>query len=135
MAHFYISVFQAAWIWKNGLVVKTKTLIEALTEKVEKFNNNIEGVGKRSGYLQDMLDLNTEITGYLGSLTDNVNVRDLFDFLTMCFCEYDHFFREHQEEILLEQEERTVLLPLAHEITFNDIQNILDFITKNTVQC
>ena len=135
MAHFYISVFQAAWIWKNGLVVKTKTLIEALTEKVEKFNYNIESVGKGSDYLQDMLDLNTEITGYLGSLTDNVNVRDLFDFLTMCFCEYDHFFREHQEEILLEQEEMTVLLPLAHEITFNDIQNILDFITNNTVQC
>ena len=127
-------MFQATWIWKNGMVVKTKTLIQVLTKKVEMFNSNIERIGG-SGYLKDMLDLNTELTGYFSSLTDNVNVRDLFDFLTICFCEYDHFFSEHKEEILTKQEERTILLPLAYEITFNDIQNILDFITNNTVNC
>ena len=82
-----------------------------------------------------MLDLNCELIEYFGSITDNFDVRDLFDFLTMSFCEYEHFFKEHKEDILSNKEERTVLLPLAYEIIFNDIQNILDFITNNTVNC
>ena len=79
-----------------------------------------------------MEDLNLEIAEHLESLADNVDIRDLFDFLTMCFCEYDHFYKENKEEILKDPEE-TQLLPLAHEIMFYDIQNLLDFITNNTV--
>ena len=126
--------FQAAWIWKNGMVVRTKRLMEGLTKKVEKFNRLLESVGATS-YRKDMLDLNCELIEYFGSITDNFDVRDLFDFLTMSFCEYEHFFKEHKEDILSNKEERTVLLPLAYEIIFNDIQNILDFITNNTVNC
>ena len=85
------------------------------------------------GYLKDMLDLNTELIGYLSSITDNVNVRDLFDFLTICYCEYDHFFKDHREEIVSNHQQRTVLLPLAYDIVFNEIKGILDFITNNTV--
>jgi len=83
--------------------------------------------------LKDMLDLNTELTGYFSAITDNVNVRDLFDFLTICFYEYEHFFKENREQILLKEEERNVLLPLAHDIVFNDIKTILEFITNNTI--
>lgn len=86
-----------------------------------------------AGYLKDMLDLNTELIGYLSSLKDNVNVRDLFDFLTICYCEYDHFFKDHREQIVSNSEQRTVLLPLAYDIVFNEIKGILDFITNNTV--
>jgi len=123
---------KAAWIWKNGLVVRTKVLTNVLIKKVEKFNYKMESLGKRTGYLKDMEDLNLEIAEHLESLTDNVDIRDLFDFLTMCFCEYDHFYKENKEEILKDPEE-TQLLPLAHEIMFYDIQNLLDFITNNTV--
>jgi len=123
---------EAAWIWKNGLVVRTKVLTNVLIKKVEKFNYKMESLGKRTGYLKDMEDLNLEIAEHLESLTDNVDIRDLFDFLTMCFCEYDHFYKENKEEILKDPEE-TQLLPLAHEIMFYDIQNLLDFITNNTV--
>ena len=35
------------------------------------------------------------------SLTDNVNIRDLFDFLSICFYEYEHFFKEFRSEIYL----------------------------------
>ena len=141
MQHSYITVrlnisdvryFQAAWIWKNGLVVRTKVLTNVLIKKVEKFNYKMESLGKRTGYLKDMEDLNLEIAEHLESLADNVDIRDLFDFLTMCFCEYDHFYKENKEEILKDPEE-TQLLPLAHEIMFYDIQNLLDFITNNTV--
>ena len=113
-------------------MVRTKHQIEVLTKKVEIFNSNIERSGSQSSYLKDMLDLNTELTGYLSAITDNVNVRDLFDFLTICFYEYEQFFKENSEQILLKEEERNVLLPLAHDIVFNDIKNILDFITNNT---
>jgi len=125
---------EGPWIWKNGMVVRTKRLMEGLTKKVEKFNRLLESVGATS-YRKDMLDLNCELIEYFGSITDNFDVRDLFDFLTMSFCEYEHFFKEHKEDILSNKEERTVLLPLAYEIIFNDIQNILDFITNNTVNC
>jgi len=126
------------WIWKNGLVVRTKNQISNLTRKVEEFNGKICSIGGSSvisngGYLKDMLDLNTELIGYLSSITDNVNVRDLFDFLTICYCEYDHFFKDHREEIIAHHQQRTVLLPLAYDIVFNEIKGILDFITNNTV--
>merc|ERR1712045_719 len=67
--------------------------------KVEQLNVKIcsiggPGVCSEGGYLKDMLDLNTELIGYLSSITDNVNVRALFDFLTICYCEYDHFFKD-----------------------------------------
>merc|ERR1712110_730362 len=126
------------WIWKNGLVVRMKTQISTLTRKVENFNVKICSVGGQDvvstgGHLKDMLDLNTELIGYLSSLTDNVNVRDLFDFLTICYCEYDHFFKDHRREITSERQQRTVLLPLAYDIVFSEIKGILDFITNNTV--
>jgi len=121
------------YIWKNGLVVRTKNQIEQLTKKVEVFNSSIEKSKSGSSYLKDMLDLNTELTGYFSAITDNVNVRDLFDFLTICFYEYEHFFKENREQILLKEEERNVLLPLAHDIVFNDIKTILEFITNNTI--
>eukprot|EP00092_Neocalanus_flemingeri_P106321 GFUD01136416.1.p2 GENE.GFUD01136416.1~~GFUD01136416.1.p2 ORF type:complete len:143 (+),score=37.79 GFUD01136416.1:118-546(+) len=123
---------EEVWIWKNGLVVRTKNQIEVLIKKVEIFNSNIEKINSRSGYLKDMLDLNTELTGYFSAITDNVNVQDLFDFLTICFCEYDHFFKENQEQIFLNEEEKNVLLPIAYDIVFNDIKSILDFIDNNT---
>ena len=131
-------MLQDQWIWKNGLVVRTKSQISILTRKVEQFNVKICSVGGTSvisdaGYLKDMLDLNTELIGYLSSLKDNVNVRDLFDFLTICYCEYDHFFKDHREQIVSNSEQRTVLLPLAYDIVFNEIKGILDFITNNTV--
>ena len=84
-------------------------------------------------YLKDMLDLNTELIGYLNAIGDNVNVRDLSDFLTICFCEYDSFFKDHREQITANSEQRRVLLPLASDIVFNEIRRILDFITNNTV--
>jgi len=121
------------YIWKNGLVVRTKNQIDQLTKKVEVFNSSIEKSKSGSSYLKDMLDLNTELTGYFSAITDNVNVRDLFDFLTICFYEYEHFFKENREQILLKEEERNVLLPLAHDIVFNDIKTILEFITNNTI--
>eukprot|EP00092_Neocalanus_flemingeri_P035289 GFUD01038394.1.p1 GENE.GFUD01038394.1~~GFUD01038394.1.p1 ORF type:complete len:145 (-),score=39.76 GFUD01038394.1:142-576(-) len=123
------------WLWKNGLVDRTKSQIEVLTKKIELFNCKIGKIGSRSGYLKDMLDLNTELTGYFSSVTDNdnVNARDLFDFLTLCFCEYDHFFRNNQEQIFLKKEEKNILLPIAYDIVFNDIKSILDFITNNTI--
>ena len=124
-------IFQDQYIWKNGLVVKTKNQIVVLTKKVEMFSTNIESSGSRSSYLKDMLDLNTELTGYFSAITDNVNVRDLLDFLTICFYEYEHFFKENREQILMKEEERNLLLPLAHDIVFNDIKNILEFITNN----
>jgi len=124
---------EGEWIWKNGLVVKTKEQIEVLTKKVELFNFSIEKTGSSSGYLKDMLDLNTELTEYFSAITDNVNVRDLFDFLTLCFCEYEHFFNENKDQILLKEKEKNVLLPLAHDIVFNDIRTILDFIENNTL--
>eukprot|EP00092_Neocalanus_flemingeri_P088259 GFUD01111497.1.p1 GENE.GFUD01111497.1~~GFUD01111497.1.p1 ORF type:complete len:145 (+),score=46.79 GFUD01111497.1:106-540(+) len=126
---------EEVWIWKNGLVVRTKSQIEVLTKKVEIFNCSIEKIDSRSGYLKDMLDLNTELTGYFSSITDNdsVNARDLFDFLTLCFCEYDHFFRNNQDQIFLKKEEKNILLPIAHDIVFNDIKSLLDFITNNTI--
>jgi len=120
------------YIWRNGLVVRTKKQIEILTNKVEMFNSSIEKSGSKSAYLKDMLDLNTELTGYFSAITDNLNVRDLFDFLTICFYEYEHFFKENREQIFMKEEERTILLPLAQDIVFNDIKNILEFITNNT---
>ena len=123
---------QDQYIWRNGLVVLTKQQIKVLTTKVEIFNSNIERSGSKSSYLKDMLDLNTELTGYLSAITDNVNVRDLFDFLTICFYEYENFFKDNREQILLKEEERNILLPLAHDIVFNDIKSILEFITNNT---
>ena len=127
------NIFQDRWIWKNGLVVRTKNQIDVLTKKVEIFNSNIEKVGNGSGYLKDMLDLNTELTGYFSAITDNVNVQDLFDFLTICYCEYEHFFNENRDQILIKEEEKNVLFPLAYDIVFNEIKTILDFITNNTV--
>lgn len=121
------------WIWKNGLVVRVKNQIEMLSKKVDKFNSCIEGAASKSGYLKDMLDLNTELTGYFSSLGDNVNIRDLFDFLTICFYEYEHFFKENRGEIFNKEDERTVLLPLAYDIVYNDIKKILEFINNNTV--
>ena len=133
-------MLQEQWIWKNGLVVRTKTQLSKLCRKVEDFNSKIYKVGGTSlitagarGYLKDMLDLNSELIEYLSSLNENVNVRDLFDFLTICYCEYDHFFKDHRETIVSNSEQRTVLLPLAYDIVFNEIKGILDFITNNTV--
>ena len=138
MTLLIIEFLQEQWIWKNGLVVRTKTQIANLTRKVEQFNVKIcsiggPGVCSGGGYLKDMLDLNTELIGYLSSITDNVNVRDLFDFLTICYCEYDHFFKDHRHQITGHHQQRTVLLPLAYDIVFNEIKGILDFITNNTV--
>merc|ERR1712080_750316 len=88
------------WIWRNGLLVRVKSRIEVLTKKVDSFNSSIEKTSNtNSPYLKDMMDLNTELTGYFSrhsflSLTDNVNIRDLFDFLSICFYEYEHFFKE-----------------------------------------
>ena len=97
------------------------------------------------------MDLNTELTGYFSrychqeiskcfinhsdifSLTDNVNIRDLFDFLSICFYEYEHFFKEFRSEIYLKEVERSVLLPLAYDIVYNDIKKILEFINNNTI--
>jgi len=122
------------WIWRNGLLVRVKKKIEVLTKKVDRFNTNIEQNGSNnSPYLKDMMDLNTELTGYFGSLTDNVNIRDLFDFLSICFYEYEHFFKEFRAEIFLKEVERTVLLPLAYDIVYNDIKKILEFINNNTI--
>ena len=119
-------------------VVKTKSQISVLTQKVEQFNVKICDVGgpevtTSRNYLKDMLDLNTELIGYLNAIGDNVNVRDLSDFLTICFCEYDSFFKDHREQITANSEQRRILLPLASDIVFNEIRRILDFITNNTV--
>ena len=121
-----------------GAVVKTKSQISVLTQKVEQFNVKICDVGgpevtTSRNYLKDMLDLNTELIGYLNAIGDNVNVRDLSDFLTICFCEYDSFFKDHREQITANTEQRRILLPLASDIVFNEIRRILDFITNNTV--
>merc|ERR1712004_311879 len=90
------------WIWRNGLLVRVKSRIEVLTKKVDSFNSSIEKTSNtNSPYLKDMMDLNTELTGYFSSLTDNVNIRDLFDFLSICFYEYEHFFKEFRSEIYL----------------------------------
>merc|ERR1711874_793903 len=118
------------YIWKNGLVVKTKSQISVLTQKVEQFNVKICDVGgpevtTSRNYLKDMR--------YLNAIGDNVNVRDLSDFLTICFCEYDSFFKDHREQITANSEQRRILLPLASDIVFNEIRRILDFITNNTV--
>jgi len=122
------------WIWKNGLLVRVKSRIEVLTKKVDSFNSSIERAGNAdSPYLKDMMDLNTELTGYFSSLTDNVNIRDLFDFLSICFYEYEHFFKEFRSEIYLKEVERSVLLPLAYDIVYNDIKKILEFINNNTI--
>merc|ERR1712047_163489 len=122
------------WIWRNGLLVRVKSRIEVLTKKVDSFNSSIEKTSNtNSPYLKDMMDLNTELTGYFSSLTDNVNIRDLFDFLSICFYEYEHFFKEFRSEIYLKEEERTVLLPLAYDIVYNDIKKILEFINNNTI--
>ena len=121
------------YIWKNGLVVRTKNQIEVLTKKVEMFSTNIERSGSRSSYLKDMLDLNTELTGYFSAITDNVNVRDLFDFLTICFYEYEHFFKENREQILMKEEERNLLLPLAHDIVFTTSKTFLS-LSQTTLQ-
>ena len=128
----YMIYFQGAWIWKNGMVVRTKLLTNVLIKKVEKFNCKMECLGKRTGYLKDMEDLNLEIADHLESIPDNLDIHDQFDFLTMCFCEYDHFYKEIKEKILKDPEEQQ-LLPIAYEIMFYDIQNLLDFITNNTV--
>merc|ERR1719347_178628 len=122
------------WVWKNGLCCAMKCRTEVLSEKVAKLSSSIEGVLGGSTYLRDMLELNTEVTGYLGSLRDNrINIRDLFDFLTICFYEYEHFFKENRQNIFRNREERTILLPLAHDILYNDIKKILDFISNNTL--
>ena len=129
-------MLQEQWIWKNGMVVRVKAQIRVLTDKVERFNGQICKTGGRNarrGYLKDMLDLNTELIGYFSAMTDNVNVRDLFDFLTICYCEYDHFYKGHRDSILASQQERTLLLPMAYDIVFNEIKSILDFISFNTV--
>ena len=56
---------QEMWIWRNGLLVRVKTRIEVLTKKVDSFNTQIEGAQSPSSpYLKDMMDLNTELTGY-----------------------------------------------------------------------
>lgn len=121
------------WIWKNGLLVRVKTQIEVLTKKVGNFNSSIERSKSNSVYLKDMMDLNTELLGYFSALTDNVNIRDLFDFLTISFYEYEHFFKENRTEIYQQDDERRVLLPLAYDIVHNDIKTILEFISNNTV--
>ena len=77
--------------------------------------------------------LTRKITLIFFSLTDNVNIRDLFDFLSICFYEYEHFFKEFRSEIYLKEVERTVLLPLAYDIVYNDIKKILEFINNNTI--
>ena len=111
-----------------------KTRTEVLTEKVCQLSRSIEKTQTGSDYLRDMLDLNTEVTGYLGSLRDNrMNIRDLFDFLTICFYEYEHFFKEHRHEIFRRDQERTNLLPQAYDIVYNDIHKILEFINNNTL--
>ena len=117
------------------MVLRIKNQIDVLTKKVEIFNSKIEQIssGSVSGYLKDILDLNVELTGYFSAITDNIiNVKDLFYFLNICFYEYDNFFKENKEEILRKEEEKNVLLPLVHDIVFNDILNILEFITNNT---
>jgi hypothetical protein len=49
--------------------------------------------------------------------------RDLFDFLTICFYEYEHFFKDHQARILImEGNLLRELLPLAYDIVYNHIR-------------
>ena len=114
-----------------------KTQLSILTNKVEHFNNKIFSVGGQDivstgGYLKDTLDLNTELIDQVSSLEDNVNVRDLFDYLTFCICQYEDIYESFEEEITSESQQRTVLLPLAY-IVFCEIKIILEFITENTV--
>jgi hypothetical protein len=54
--------------------------------------------------------------------------RDLFDFLTICFYEYEHFFKDHQARILI-MEENLIreLLPLAYDIVYNHIREDNDY--------
>ena len=122
----------------RSLYISSNFQISVLTRKVEQFNGKICDIGgpevtSSANYLKDMLDLNTELIGYLTAIGDNVNVRDLSDFLTICFCEYDSFFKDHREQITANPEQRRILLPLASDIVFNEIKRILDFITNNTV--
>lgn len=123
------------WVWKNGLCVRIKERIQLLAKKLHQFSNTIEAHRHQSSLLKDVIDLNTELTGYFASLADNVNIRDLFDFLTICFYEYEHFFKDHQALILnMEGNITSDLLPLAYDIVYNHIRSILEFINNNTVE-
>jgi hypothetical protein len=51
--------------------------------------------------------------------------RDLFDFLTICFYEYEHFFKDHQAVIVMEEDLARDLLPLAYDIVYNHIRNMV----------
>merc|ERR1712012_218169 len=122
------------WIWRNGLLVRVKSRIEVLTKKVDSFNSSIEKTSNtNSPYLKDMMDLNTELTGYFSSLTDNINIRDLFDFLTICFYEYEHFFKDYKHAIVSDEKMKRGLLPLAQDIVYNHVRSILEFINNNTI--
>lgn len=122
-------------MWKNGLLVPVKSRIQHMIKKLSSFNNKIETVKDSNGYLKDVMDLNTELMGYFSALNDNdnVNVRDLFDFLTICFYEYEDFFSKHQREIFSNDEEKNVLLPVAHDIVYTDMKSMLEFINNNTI--
>lgn len=124
------------WVWKNGLCVRIKERIQLLAKKLHRFSSAIEASSQQSTstLLKDVIDLNTELTGYFGALADNVNIRDLFDFLTICFYEYEHFFKDHQALILGQDDLTRDLLPLAYDIVYIHIRSILEFINNNTAE-
>jgi hypothetical protein len=56
--------------------------------------------------------------------------RDLFDFLTICFYEYEHFFKDHQALILVNRDLTRDLLPLAYDIVYNHIREVVTSILE-----
>ena len=111
-----------------------KKRIFTLDRKLNNLNNKIEHFStSQLQFLKDVQDLNTELTGYFSALADNINIRDLFDFLTICFFEYEHFFKEHKNAILCDKRVADELLPLARDIVYNHVRSILEFISNNSI--
>ncbi|XP_023343643.1 uncharacterized protein LOC111713083 [Eurytemora carolleeae] len=121
------------WVWRNGLCCNVKSRINILQKKLNSLNRKIEISTGANHYLKDVIDLNTELTGYFSAVSDNINIRDLFDFLTICFYEYEHFFKENKNAIIEDESVRQHLLPIARDIVYNHVRSILDFISNNTI--
>jgi len=123
------------WVWRNGLCCSLKKRISVLNKKLNNVNKKIEKYSQYNShiFLKDVIDLNRELTGYFAVLTDNINIRDLFDFLTICFYEYEHFFKEHEAVIMSDESVMTDLLPYARDIVYNHVRSILEFISNNTI--
>jgi len=121
------------WIWRNGMCGNVKKRIHVLEKKLNSLSRQIELTGSPNQYLKDVQDLNTELTGYFSALADNINIRDLFDFLTICFYEYEHFFKEHKNQIVNDEQNVRDLMPMATEVVYVQIRGILDFISNNTI--